>query len=144
MGALREHDDAVGEVDGLVDVVGDEEDRDPVVLAHLEDEVLEVAARLRVDGGERLVHEQDRRLVGERAGDRDALLHPAGELPGIVVDESRQPDGRERLLDERSSARSSSSGLWRSGSRTLLRTDAQGISERLYSWNTSASSGAAR
>src|SRR4026209_109266 len=34
--------------------------------------------------------------------------------------------------------------LWRSGKRTLLRTVDQGISERLYSWNTTAiSSGGA-
>ena len=30
------------------------------------------------------------------------------------------------------------SDLWRSGRSTLLRTEAQGMSERLYSWNTSA------
>src|SRR3954452_1904667 len=30
------------------------------------------------------------------------------------------------------------SGLWRSGSSTLLRTEAHGISERPYSWKTSA------
>ena len=71
-----------------------------VLLAHLEHEVLEVAARLRVDRRERLVHQQDRRLVGERARDRDALLHAAGELPRVVVDEPRQPDRLERLLDE--------------------------------------------
>src|SRR6267142_3727144 len=40
--------DAVGEVDGLVDVVCDEEDRHAVLLAHAEDEILQVAARLRL------------------------------------------------------------------------------------------------
>src|SRR5215211_3364012 len=97
---VGEDDDAVGEVDRLVDVVGDEEDRDRVLVAHAQDEVLEVGARLRVDGGEGLVHQQDRRLVGEGARDGDALLHPARELPGVVVDEARQADGGERLLDE--------------------------------------------
>ena len=70
------------------------------LLAHAQHEVLEVAARLRVDRRERLVHQQDRRLVGERARDRDALLHAAGQLPRVVVDEARQPDGLDRVLDE--------------------------------------------
>ena len=68
---------------------------------HLEDEILELAACLGVDGGEGLVHQQDRGLVGEGAGDRDALLHAARELPRVAVDETRQPDGLERALDER-------------------------------------------
>src|SRR5215216_504145 len=63
----RQHDDAVGQVDRLVDVVGDEQDRHAVLLAHPQHEVLEVAARLRVDRGERLVHQQDLRLIGKRA-----------------------------------------------------------------------------
>ena len=67
---------------------------------HLEDEVLEIAARLGIDGGEGLVHEEDRRLVRKSPRDGDALLHPAGELPGVVVDEPGQADRRERLLDE--------------------------------------------
>jgi hypothetical protein len=138
---VRQDDDAVCHVHGLVDVVRDEEDRDAVLLLHPQDEILEVSARLRVDGGERLVHQQDRRLVGERAGDRDTLLHAPGELPRIVVDEARQPDRLERLLDERG-ALALLSGLCRSGRRTLLRTDDQGINDRLYSWKTSAISSA--
>ena len=39
-----------------------------------------------------LVGQQDRRIVGERAGDRDALLFAAGELRRIVMAASRQPD----------------------------------------------------
>ena len=97
---MGQDDDPVGEIDRLVDVVRDEEDRDPELVAHLEHQVLEVAARLRVDGRERLVHEQDRGLVRERARDRDALLHAARELPWVVVDEAREADGLERLLDE--------------------------------------------
>src|SRR5215211_4556851 len=96
----RQHDDAVGQVDRLVDVVRDEQDRHPVLLAHPQHEVLEVAARLRVDRGERLVHQQDLRLIGKRAGDRHPLLHPARELPRVAVDEARQSDRLDRLLDE--------------------------------------------
>ena len=72
-----------------------EQDRDPELVAHAEDEVLEIAARLGVDGREGLVHQQDQGLVGEGTRDRDALLHPSRELPGIVVDEAREADGLE-------------------------------------------------
>src|SRR4051812_49150317 len=99
-GRMCEHDDAVGEIHRLVDVVGDEQDGDAVFLAHAQHEVLEVAAGLCVHRRERLVHEQDRGLIGERSRDRDALLHAAGQLPRVVVDEPRQADRLERLLDE--------------------------------------------
>src|SRR5829696_9107531 len=77
----REDDDPVAEVDGLVDVVGHEDDGDAVPATQVQHQVLQVRAGLSVDRGERLVHEQDLGLVCERAGDRHALLHPAGELP---------------------------------------------------------------
>ena len=43
---VRQDDDPVREVDGLVDVVSDEQDRDPELLAHREHEILEVTAGL--------------------------------------------------------------------------------------------------
>src|SRR5262245_41334239 len=52
-GRMREHDNAIGEVHRLVDVMRHEQDRDAVLLAHPQHEVLEVAARLGVDGRER-------------------------------------------------------------------------------------------
>ncbi len=97
--ARREDHDAVGHVDGLVDVVGDEQDGHAVLVADAQDEVLEVGARLRVDGGERLVHEQDLGLVGEAARDRHALLHAARELPRVLVDRAGQADGLDGLVD---------------------------------------------
>ena len=45
---------------------------------------------LRVERAERLVHQQDARPVGERARDRDALLHAAGQLLGIEILVARQ------------------------------------------------------
>ena len=47
---------------------------DPLQLA------LHVGAGVRVERGERLVHQQHLRLVGEHARDLDALLHAAGQL----------------------------------------------------------------
>src|SRR5947207_9603981 len=54
--------------------------------------VLHQAAGLRVECAERLVHQQDPGIDGERAGDRGALLHAARELRGIAVLEPREAD----------------------------------------------------
>ena len=53
---------------------------------------------LGVDRCERFVHQQQRRLVGHRTGDRDALLHAPGELARMDLAASVQPDGVEGLL----------------------------------------------
>ena len=44
--------------------------------------VLQPLAHHRVDGAEGLVHQQHRRVGGERAGDADPLALAAGELAG--------------------------------------------------------------
>ena len=52
---------------------------------------------LRVERGERLVHQQDRPLHDQRARQRDALAHAAGQLAGQVLLEAAQSDrGNER------------------------------------------------
>ena len=45
-----------------------------------------------VQRGEGLVHQQHARLHDQRARDRHALLHAAGQGVGIGVGEARQPD----------------------------------------------------
>ena len=47
-------------------------------------------ARLRIEGGEGLVHQQHPRLDGQRAGELHALLHAAGELVHEGLLELRQ------------------------------------------------------
>ena len=49
------------------------------------DHAPELLAREGVERAERLVEHQQLRLVDERAAERGALLHAAGELPGILV-----------------------------------------------------------
>ena len=51
-----------------------------------------------VERAERLVHQQDGRLEGQRPGDRDALLHAARQLVGIVAEEVAELDEVEHLL----------------------------------------------
>src|SRR3990170_499909 len=79
-GRRRHQDHAVGEERGLAHVVGHEHERVPGLGPHLLELALEDLARLRVEGGERLVGEQDLGLAGERPRERGALPHPAREL----------------------------------------------------------------
>ena len=71
----------------------DERDAD-VVLDRLQLE-LHLLAQLEVERAERLVEEQDLRLVDERAGEGDALLLAAGELPRLPPLEAVQVDELE-------------------------------------------------
>ena len=50
-----------------------------------------------VERPERLVHQDERRVERERAGDRRALLHAARELPGVVLAEVAELDELEHL-----------------------------------------------
>ena len=92
------HGDLVAEADGLVDVVGDEQDRLAQVALQAQQLVLQVDAHDGVDRGERLVHQQHRGVAGQRAGHADALLLPAGELRGVALRERRvEADALEHL-----------------------------------------------
>src|SRR5207249_6154996 len=62
-------------------------------------------ARLLVEGAERLVHQEDLRVDGERAADRDALLHAPGELAGVLLREALEAERREELRRDRAPAR---------------------------------------
>ncbi len=96
-GARAHHRDAVAEQDRLVDRMGDEHHGLALVrpLHQLQQLLLQDLAGLRVERGERLVHQQDRRVHGERAHQPDALLHAARELIGIVLLEAGEPDQLE-------------------------------------------------
>ncbi len=92
----RAHDHyAVGEQHGLVDAVGDE--HDGLLRGHPQS--LEVDAHLLaregVERAERLVHQQQRRIVDQRAHDSRALAHAAGELARVAVREVREAHLRE-------------------------------------------------
>ena len=77
----RAHDgDAIGQIHRLVDLMSDEQDGLARFRPNLEELRLHELARLGVEGGERLVHQQDDRIGCERAGEVDALLHAAGKL----------------------------------------------------------------
>ncbi len=70
------HDgDVVAELQGLVEIVADEDDGFLEAGLQLEELVLQPRADQRVQRRKRLVHEQDVGIGGESAGEPHALLH---------------------------------------------------------------------
>ena len=97
-----EDGDAVGELDRLVDVVGDEDDRLAHPALQVEQLVLQAGPHDRVDGAVGLVHQQDRRVGGQRPGHADPLLLPAGELGRVAREQlGIEPDEGDELVDPR-------------------------------------------
>src|SRR5439155_1041869 len=92
--AVAQRHDA-GSVSRNVVLVRDHDDRlAPVVQVAEHLHQLRAGGRVEVPGG--LVGEQDRGLVHEGAGDRDALALAARQLVGPVVHSVAQPDAGER------------------------------------------------
>ena len=86
--------------------------------------VLQALAVDRVDRAERLVHQHQRRVGGERAGHADALALAAGELRGVAVAPSRrvEADQLEQLVDAGADALArpsrAAAGRWRCSRRS--------------------------
>ena len=85
MRPVAHHADPVGDGQRLLLVVGDEQGGD----AHLELDPADLVPQLRPDLGierrQRLVQQQHLRLDGQRPGQRDPLLLPAGDLVRVAV-----------------------------------------------------------
>ena len=103
----RHHRHAVGEIDRLLHVVGDEDHGLRRALPDAQQLALHQPAGLRVERAERLVHQQDLGIEGERARDRGALLHAAGKLRGVAVLEAVQADQLDEIAARASRARPS-------------------------------------
>ena len=76
----REHDDAAGEQQRLLDVVGHQEDRPRHLVQRADQPLLHLGAGDRVERAEGLVEEEDVLLGHERPQEADPLAHPAREL----------------------------------------------------------------
>ena len=84
--------------------MGHEHDRRPGPLPDPQDLGVHPLAGHLVERAERLVHQQDRRLEGERPGDRDPLLHAARQLVRVVPGEVAELDEVEHLAPPGASA----------------------------------------
>ena len=94
-----EHGDAIAQLERLLLIVGDEDGGDAEVALHAPDGLAQLDADLGVERAERLVEQQHRRAIRERARDRDALALAARELRG------RRPPKPESPTSSSSSSR---------------------------------------
>src|SRR2546427_6146664 len=79
-----DHDDAIGERDGLLEIMGHEDDGRPRRRPQLEQLVLHERPRLHVERAERLVPQQDAGLVDERLGEGGAVAHGSGGAVRVI------------------------------------------------------------
>ncbi len=104
------HDAAVTKRDrhvgnrGDLGIVGDEDKRRASRAVDLQQQVDDVVSGRAVEIACRFVRQENRRVVGERSGDRDALLLAAGELRRVVMAAAREPDFTQKRRRARGGA----------------------------------------
>ena len=86
--ALGHHRHPVRQENRLIQAVGNKHDGFFVRIPNAQQLTLQGLAGLRVEGGERFVHQQHIRVVGQRAGNRYALAHAAGQLVRVARGEA--------------------------------------------------------
>ena len=79
------HQQVVGHVGDDAEVVGDEDDRGAELLLQVLEQVEDLRLDGHVQGGGRLVGDQQVGVADQRHGDHGALAHAAGELVRVVV-----------------------------------------------------------
>ena len=127
------HDDAVGELQRLLLIVGDEDRGQAHAIVQIAQPAAQILADLGVERAERLVEQQDARLDRERAGQRDALALAAGKLRRIALAEPAELDEIEQFLD---AARDL--GLGRARSRRLRTVRPKATLSATVMWRNSA------
>src|SRR5262249_36291315 len=96
-GPRRHSYDPVSEQNGLGNVLRHKDDGFLVRVPDTHQLEAELFARHRVEGSERLVHEQDRRVVDQRATERNSLLHAAGEFAWKAPLETGKTDEIDKI-----------------------------------------------
>jgi len=88
------HDrDDVGDVAHDREVVRDQQQAERKPAREVDEQVRDLCLRGRIEGCERLVEDEDRRIRGQRAGDGNSLPLPAAELVRIADRGARrEPD----------------------------------------------------
>ena len=119
---VLEHRDAVAERHRLGLVVRDVDGGDAEPRLQLGDVGAHLHAQLRVEVGERLVHQEHARLADDRAAHRHALALAAGQLPGLALEERRQLEQLGDLAHARARARALGTLAIRSGNAMFAAT----------------------
>src|SRR5262245_6508114 len=98
--AAAQHADAVGQTKRLAEIVSDEHERLVELAAQPLELAIEIEPRQCIERTEWLVEQDDVRIGGERAGQRDALALAARELDGqpLAVFGRRQTNTVENLV----------------------------------------------
>ncbi len=102
--SLDDHAHPVGERGRVLEVVRDEERRQPQLGEELGELAANDPARVGVERRERLVEQQHRRVARERPRQRDPLALAAGEVAGTGAGEVRDPEALEQLVHSRAAA----------------------------------------
>ncbi len=135
------HGDAVGDVADDGEVVGDEQVREAELGAELVEEVDDAGLDRHVEGGDRLVEDDQLGLEGERSGDADALALPAGEVLRVAVGVTRlEADELQQLVDALADRLLVDSRGRAIGSARTSNTGSRGSSDAIGSWNTTCRS----
>ena len=95
---IGHHDDAVGQLHRLGEIVRDQQGRLVERLLDLRDLVAQQQARLLVECREGLIHQQNLGLRDERARDRNALAHAARQLRGKTLLERGEADHVDEMV----------------------------------------------
>src|SRR4051812_44398920 len=87
-----EDDDALAEIERLLDIMGDEERREAAATPQGDELLLHGEPGEGIELAERLVEEEELRIVDEGARQRHALRHAAGELMRVGGGEAVKAD----------------------------------------------------
>ena len=94
------HRDPVAGLGEHPEVVGDQDQRQPKLLAQALEQLQNLRLHDHVERGRRLVGDHERRAAGQGERDHHPLALTAGELVGVTAtDRGGQPDGLEQLVD---------------------------------------------
>ena len=96
--AVIQDGDAVGHAHRLFLIVRDVQHGHAEPLLDFLDLDLHLEAQILVEGAERLVHQHDRRVKDDRAGQCDTLLLPARQLMRVAIGEAAEPHQVERPI----------------------------------------------
>lgn len=91
-GVTAEQDDAVGELEGFVDVVRDQQNGGRCRSVHVEEQVLHLEPGQRVERAEWFVEEEDAGVSGQGPRERRPLGHASRDLPRSVPGEFAEAD----------------------------------------------------
>ena len=97
--AVLHHRDLGRHAERLLLIVGDDDEGDADLGLQAHQLELHLLAELLVEGGERLVEQQQLRPLDQGPGQRHALPLAAGELVGLALGHAAEPDHGDRLLD---------------------------------------------